>query len=305
MESNEEEIDPSTPLFVNSPDTNHDHTFHNSEIQRLLGGNEIHVTRLPRYGTDSLVVFTLNENFLFGLFVFPKALVNWKEKLIEWWWRSVASVFTLCVVVLLLTLPRIYHIKTPESLLVWELEVSLCAVLGLHLFRYFRDHYLLWTFNTLGWIGGAKITLFDIGLPLLITASFVFSIKIFLAWDADNGNEKTNYLLRWLSVWLLTLVLHTMWCVTQFLWLSCSLCQSPRDLRTSLQKFRLSVCALATPQDSPVYMSDDGTAQESLCRKMTRVVCALGYIVLGLGLVSTTLLFITHTHDSSSSLKNI
>jgi hypothetical protein len=297
IESNEEEIDPSSPILTLIH--NHHNNLHDSEeIQRLLGGNEVNVPRPPRYGTDSLVVFTLNENILLGLFVFPKALLDWKEKLIEWWWRCVASVFTLCMVLLLLTLPRVYAVKTPSSML-WELEVSLCAVFALHLFRYCRDHYLLLTFNTLGWLGGLKITLFDIGLPLLIITSFFLSIKSFLVSDTDRV-ERKNHLLRWLSACLLTFILQTLWCASRFVCISCSLCQSPRDLRTSLQKFRLSVCSLSTPQDSPAYASDDGTPQETACRKVSRVMWALGYIVLGFGLVSTTLLFITRTPHKSS-----
>jgi hypothetical protein len=184
----------------------------NTEFQRLLGGgDESQALRIPRYGTDSLLVYVLNENFLFGLFVFPKAfqLLDCKDKFIEWWWRFVATIYSLCVVILLLKMSRVFDVKTPGNILQWQFEVSVCGVIALHLFRRFRDHYLLWTFNTMGWMGGLKITLFDIGLPFLIIGSFVVAI---LSWNS-NEPESGHSFLQWIATWALTFFFtHTMVC---------------------------------------------------------------------------------------------
>jgi len=256
------------------------------EAHPLLGGDELHVPRLPRYGTESMVVYVLNENLLFGLFVFPKAFqqLDFQDKLIEWWWRFVATVYALCVVVLFLAFPMVLEVKPVASLFLWELISSICAVVALNLFRVFRDHYLLLSFNTQGCLGGLKIITLDIGLPLSIVGSFAMCLHVFGSSEHTVNQMKNNILLQWLLTWVLTFTFQILWCMFNFL-SRFSVCSPSLHLRQSLQQFRLSVSALSVPEDSPVFLLDDRTPRESVPRKVERSFCALCYVIAGFALV--------------------
>jgi len=263
------------------------------ETERLLGGDGTPVRF--HHGTNSLVVYVLNENLLFGLLFFPKAFqqLGCLAKLIEWWWRLVATIFAFSVSMLLLTVPIVFEMKEYQNFLLLELEVSVATLVIYELFCVFRDHYLLLTFDIPGWLGSLKIIFLDAGLPMLIIGSFVFSIKIFLSWNTSNsGNElvANSTLAQWLSTLAMTFFMQTLWCICYFMWLYC---------RSG--KVKLSVSYLITSEDSPIFLTNDGTDQESTCRKVKRFLCSLGYVTLGVGLVVTAFIFIYHPSKAQNS----
>jgi len=150
--------------------------------------------------------------------------------------------------------------RISKFFLLLELEVSVATLVIYELFCVFRDHYLLLTFDIPGWLGSLKIIFLDAGLPMLIIGSFVFSIKIFLSWNTSNsGNESVanSTLAQWLSTLAMTFFMQTLWCICYFMWLYC---------RSG--KVKLSVSYLITSEDSPIFLTNDGTGQESTYRKL-------------------------------------
>jgi len=276
------------------------HTKHETE-RLLLGGDESPVQR-QHYSTNSLVVYLLNENILFGLLFFPKGFtqLGYQAKFIEWWWRLGATIFAFCVSILFLTLPIIFEIKEPNFLLI-ELQVAIASFIAYELFRVFRDHYLLLTLEIRFWLNVLKLIFFDLGLPMLILGSFVFSIKIFPSWNtSSSGNElvTNSSHAQWLSAWTMTFFLQTLWCMVYFSWRSCCFEQVDEHLH---KKVKLSVSYLITQRDSPVFKEHDGTDRESTCRKIKRILFSLGYLVIGFGLVVTIIFCIYHGPKAQTS----
>jgi len=129
---------------------------------------------------------------------------------------------------------------------------------------------------------------------MLIIGSFVFSIKIFLSWNTSNsGNElvASSALAQCLSTLAMTFFVQTLWCICYFMWLHCR----------SGTKVKLSVSYLITSEDSPIFLTNDGTDQESTYRKVKRFLCSLGYVTLGVGLVVTAFIFIYHQPKAQNS----